>query len=41
MQASPDIDAIALQLPLIQENEGQGPIIVKAAELSTMMDEED
>jgi hypothetical protein len=29
-----------LQLPLRQENEGQEPIVIKAAEQSTMMEEE-
>jgi hypothetical protein len=41
VQASANVNAVALQLPLCWENEGQGPIIVKAAEQSTMMEEED
>jgi hypothetical protein len=41
VQASANVDAVALQLPLHRENEGRGPIIVEAAELSTMMEEED
>ncbi len=41
MKASAEVDTIALQLLLHQENEGQGPIIVEAAEQLTMMEEED
>ncbi len=41
MQASANINAITLQPLLHQENEGQGPIIVEAAEQSTMTEEED
>jgi hypothetical protein len=41
LQATANINTIALQLPLCRENEGLGPIIVKATEQSMMMEEED
>jgi hypothetical protein len=41
VQATANINAIALQLPLCRENEGLGLITIKATEQSTMTEEED
>jgi hypothetical protein len=38
VQASTNVDSFMLQLPLRRENEGQEPIVIKAAEQSTMME---
>jgi hypothetical protein len=37
MQVSTDVDAIACQLPLHQEKEGRGPIVIEAREQFTTM----
>jgi hypothetical protein len=40
-QTFAEVDAVMLKLPLRRENEGRGPIIIKATDQSTMRENED